>query len=151
MLANGGIEFQMLQVLALSDGQLNIKEVFSRLDNISTDIDTLEMVHMTALEVAGFIEVEDCEPDSYKPPKMAVTDEGRTALQTAQTIIASRVAPTPSEAPGVATATTVGRFKEGNYYCPELGRNCQRPGAFRAFDLPSVINGKIHHRKAPDA
>jgi len=34
---------------------------------------------------------------------------------------------------------TVG--KRPPYLCPELGRTCTRPGAYDAFDLPSVYAG----------
>lgn len=31
------------------------------------------------------------------------------------------------------------------YTCPELGRTCMRPGAYDAFDLPSLFNGRRHY------
>lgn len=30
------------------------------------------------------------------------------------------------------------------YTCPELGRTCPRPGAYDAFDLPSVFGSRRH-------
>ena len=32
-------------------------------------------------------------------------------------------------------------FKRPIYTCPELGRICMRPGAYDAYDLPSLYNG----------
>lgn len=29
------------------------------------------------------------------------------------------------------------------YLCPELGRTCRRPGAYDAYDLPSLYNGEL--------
>lgn len=29
------------------------------------------------------------------------------------------------------------------YLCPELGRTCNRPGAYDAYDLPSMYAGKL--------
>lgn len=36
----------------------------------------------------------------------------------------------------------VSSFTDESYKCPELGRTCQRPGAYDAFALPSLI-GKV--------
>jgi hypothetical protein len=41
------------------------------------------------------------------------------------------------------TAGTV----SGNYEAPELRRTCLRPGAYDAFELPSLITGQRHYRK----
>lgn len=30
------------------------------------------------------------------------------------------------------------------YTCPELGRTCARPGAYAAFDLPSLYGSRLH-------
>lgn len=32
----------------------------------------------------------------------------------------------------------------GAYSCPELGRTCCRPGAYDAFELPSLIGTRLH-------
>lgn len=32
----------------------------------------------------------------------------------------------------------------GAYACPELGRTCFRPGAYDAFELPSLIGSRLH-------
>ena len=32
-------------------------------------------------------------------------------------------------------------FKRPVYLCPELGRTCTRPGAYDAYDLPSMYAG----------
>ena len=34
---------------------------------------------------------------------------------------------------------------KGSYPCPELGRTCQRPGAYDAFDLPSLHGSRLHY------
>lgn len=33
-------------------------------------------------------------------------------------------------------------FKRPAYTCPELGRTCNRPNAYDAFDLPSIYAGE---------
>lgn len=42
-----------------------------------------------------------------------------------------------------ASAETTGEiFKRDTYKCPELGRTCTRPGAYDAFDKPSIYAGQ---------
>lgn len=33
--------------------------------------------------------------------------------------------------------------ERGFYDCPELGKTCNRPGAYDAFSLPSLMGGKL--------
>jgi hypothetical protein len=33
------------------------------------------------------------------------------------------------------------------YQAPELRRTCQRPGAYDAFELPSLMGGQLHYRR----
>ena len=37
----------------------------------------------------------------------------------------------------------------GHYTCPELRNTCHRPGAFRAFELPSLDSGRLAPRARP--
>ena len=46
---------------------------------------------------------------------------------------------------GQYTPATMGSrhpIPKGTYHCPELGRTCMRPGAYDAFDLPSMYAGE---------
>lgn len=36
-------------------------------------------------------------------------------------------------------------FMSGTYTCPELGRTCHRPGAYDAFELPSLMGSRLHY------
>lgn len=45
----------------------------------------------------------------------------------------------------VPPARSTGKdLMSGTYTCPELGRTCQRPGAYDAFDLPSLFGRRAH-------
>ena len=41
-------------------------------------------------------------------------------------------------------------FKRPTYSCPELGRTSQRPGAYDAFDLPSLMGQDRKPRRFRD-
>lgn len=45
----------------------------------------------------------------------------------------------PKEKRSARETVPEGLFKRETYKCPELGRTCHRPGAYDAFDLPSII------------
>lgn len=60
----------------------------------------------------------------------------RRALR--QNLVHERCAPT-----NLGSAT----LRASAYTCPELGRTCQRPGAYQALDLPSIIGNE---RRWPD-
>jgi hypothetical protein len=40
--------------------------------------------------------------------------------------------------------TPADRPRADAYTCPELGRTCARPGAYDAFDLPSLYGRRLH-------
>lgn len=58
-----------------------------------------------------------------------ITEDGRRALR----------GPAPvGEFPAARQAPATG----DSYTCPELGRTCHRPGAYDAFGLPSLMQGR---------
>jgi len=63
----------------------------------------------------------------------SLTDRGRRSLEAAITA--------PSRAPKTAPRAP---SMDGTYTCPELGKTCDRPGAYDAFGYPSLIAGERH-------
>ena len=47
----------------------------------------------------------------------------------------------PRATPAVTPKPENDLFLRPIYKCPELGRTCLRPGAYDAYDLPSLYNG----------
>lgn len=48
----------------------------------------------------------------------------------------------PHRQPRAGQAPADDLFKRPVYTAPELGRTCDRPGAYDAFDLPSLFDGQ---------
>lgn len=97
------------------------------------------------LEKAGFAYCEEHPVENGKDQEVYfITSKGVQALR-------SIANPKPQVAqiprPPIVKANLVHTGgRRDDYYTPELGRTAHRPGAYDAYDKPSLINGKRYYR-----
>jgi hypothetical protein len=151
MLVNGSDVHMLLVLFNAATGYLVESDVHRQINSTGTAImrEKLTAEYLPWLESHDYLSCQEPpDDDETAEPAYAITEAGRGALAELAAYLEAQAKEPP---PGVATPIQVGRFKSDNYYCPELRRTSHRPGAFKAFDLPSVINGKVHERKAYNA
>ena len=128
----GSTQHKILAALA-AHGQMTADQLKASARIISIAIDKLQTETLRALREAGLIE-------TTLFGTWVITDKGLSVRLT----LGSADISAPRRSLAARRADLYGRE---NYVPVELGRTCARPGAYDAFDLPSLMCGDRKYRR----